>query len=211
MPHLRQLALAAALAVGASSAARAEARYTIDPARSRISVHVRRAGALSSFLHDHDFLATRFGGDLALDENDPSRVSLRVTVAADSLREAPGSALSADDVRTVEEQVRGPRILDAARFPRIDFLATRFEPAERVAVGGGALQGDLVGTLTLHGVTRVVRVPVAATVTPAGVRARGGFDLRQSDFAIKPYKKAWGSIAIHDTVHVELAVQAVPR
>jgi len=207
---------AALLLVGVASARAVEEEYRVDGARSSVTVRVARAGALSSFLHDHQLVATRFDGKIARATDDPSSVIVDLTVAADSLREAPGSPLKPEDVRAVEEQLRGPQVLDVARFPQIRFTAWRFAPAERQRVAGSrrekdATSGELQGALTLHGRTREVRVPVAATVSGGELRARGRFVIRQSDFGITPYKKAWGAIAVDDSVRVDFSIVAVRK
>jgi polyisoprenoid-binding protein YceI len=187
-------ALAALLLAAAPVAAQ---RYRVDPARSRVKVRVTRDGALARVLHDHDLVATRISGEVAIDPRDPTRVDVRVTVDADSLREPPGH-LSARDAVTVEEQVRAPGILDAAAHPRIELAATRYE------------RGELIGTLTVRGVTHPVRIPVDARFGPDGPTARGHFDLAQSAFGIRRYRKMWGAIAVEDRVRVDFAIATLP-
>jgi polyisoprenoid-binding protein YceI len=184
--------------------------WHVDPARSQLVVYVSRAGALSPALHDHQFFATRWGGTISVDPSQPQRASLRLTVDASSLRDRePG--LSPRDVRTVEAQVRGPEVLDAERFPEIRFVASRFEPLQSNATGAaGALRGVVFGTLTLHGTTRPMRIPVQTAWSQRALEARGSVEFLQSEFGIRPYRRALGTIAVRDRVRVAFSVRAVP-
>jgi polyisoprenoid-binding protein YceI len=185
-------------------AARAEEhRFRLDPAASRIAVHVWKRGAFSAFLHDHDFVPSVGGwrGELTLDPERPELARVDMWFDAGGLLDTQ-QKISAADRAKVAGQVRGPQVLDASRFPSIRFAAGRFEPSPRQPVAGGTIDGTLIGTLSLHGRAREVRVPLRAAVDASGVRAAGEVRIRQSDFGITPYRRAGGALGIEDEVLV---------
>jgi polyisoprenoid-binding protein YceI len=184
--------------------------WVIDTARSRLTVNVLPAGLLASALHTHHFEPQVWEGEISRDPERPGAVRISVKIAADSLRDRQPE-LSAKDVAKVEGQVRGAEILDAARFPKIVFEAGQVEgdslPAERT----GEFRGTLAGTLTLHGQSRPIRFPFQARAGADQLQASATAAFRQSDFGIKPYRAALGTIAVKDEITVEITLVAISR
>ncbi|MBI2388582.1 MAG: YceI family protein [Deltaproteobacteria bacterium] len=203
-------ALAAALvasALGYAAPVRAAPReYRVDTARSKLVVHVFRAGALSPMLHDHHFAATSWTAR-TFDPERPSETRALVIVQASSLRDRQ-PALSEKDRMKVDSQVQGPEILDAARHPVIRFELERLELDPSSDPKKAFLRGELVGTLELHGHTRRVTIPAAARWSDDWLGVNGLVAFRQSDFGIEPYRKLGGAIAVQDGVEVELSLRA---
>lgn len=203
-------ATTAALAMPLHGVDAAARTWQVDTSRSHVTVHVSRAGLLSAALHDHYFVAERWNGSVTFDPQSPERVAGQLTFAADSLRDHQRE-LSPNDVRTVETQTRSATILDAARFPEIRFVAQRItgvDPSTATAGASGSLRGTVVGTLTLHGQTRNIQAPVQVEWSTGEIRARGQVAFRQSDYGIRPFSRALGSIAVLDVVHVDFDLQA---
>jgi polyisoprenoid-binding protein YceI len=57
------------------------------------------------------------------------------------------------NVPVLDQMVKGPQMLDVARYPQIGFVSTRFERT-------GPKRGTLSGNLTIHGVTQPVTLDV---------------------------------------------------
>jgi polyisoprenoid-binding protein YceI len=74
--------------------------------------------------------------------------------------------------------------------------------------GNDAYGLDVAGDLTLHGVTKRIAVQVAATVTPQQLRATGKYSLKQTDYGIKPYSAAGGTIKVKDEIVVNFTIVA---
>lgn len=79
----------------------------------------------------------------------------------------------------VARAAKSPRFLDARRHP-----TARFE-VERFSLDAGG-EGDVVGVLTLHGVSKRVRVPVRIEQANGRLRATAEFSIQRSDYGIKP-------------------------
>jgi len=93
----------------------------------------------------------------------------------------------------------------AARFPTVEFRA------DSVRLGAQALgevRGTLQGTLTLHGHTRSLGVPIEATVSGDSVAGTGSVRLRLSDFGIKPASAALGTVSVKDEIVVSFRLVA---
>jgi polyisoprenoid-binding protein YceI len=81
--------------------------------------------------------------------------------------------------------------LDTAKFPTIDFDSTALEDVE-LDVPGVSGSAIVVGKLTLHGTTKVVRVPVRVSMSSDGQFSAGGeIAFRYTDYGIKPPRLAF--------------------
>lgn len=131
--------------------------WDFDPAHSAAYFSVR-----------HMMIATvrgefgKISGSVKLDPSDPTRTSVEVSIDASSIntREPQRDA-----------HLESPDFLDVAKFPTIDFKSTR-------NVKTGPETYELTGQLTLHGVTRRLRLRSRAT----GWRPR----IRGARFAAAP-------------------------
>lgn len=188
--------------------ASAQEAWRVDIGRSHLVVRAFAAGLLSPVLHDHHLVPEQWSGTVAFTPELPD-VRLTIVIVAGSLRDRQ-PALSPEDLKTVEEQVRGPGVLDAGRHPEIVYRAERIDVEERWAAQGmSGLQGTLGGQLTLRGQRRPLGVPVVAQWSGDRLRATGSASLRQTDFGIEPYRRFLGTVAVRDEVLVEFTIEAV--
>ena len=131
--------LLASAAFGGDGGADERAAWRIEPARTHIGFVVDAVG----------FPRTRgefhvFNGRLSLDFDRPAASRVAFTVRADSIEVGSSS---------FNDTLRGSNFLDAQRFPDIRFESTRVEKRDESTV-------DLIGDLTLLGVTRPLTVEV---------------------------------------------------
>jgi polyisoprenoid-binding protein YceI len=197
--------LALLLALPAGSASAAPRRYAIDPASSRVLVHVGRSGLLGFAGHEHEVIAPVHDGVAVIDLDHPETSSVELTIRAAALH-VTGQGEPPGDVPKVQQAMLGPECLDAARFPTIRFVS------KAVAVGGkggGALDLALRGDLTIHGVTREVLVPVRVLLGAGAVTVTGTTKLRQTQFGIQPISKA-GVVNVKDELLLEWHLEARP-
>ena len=185
-------------------------QWTIDAARSRLTVKVLPAGLLASTLHTHFFQPTDWSGEVAWDPNQPGSVKVGVRIGAESLRDHQPK-LSAKDTAKVERQVQSAEILDSAKYPKIAFEAGQVEAGQPPSGDTGEFRGTLAGTLTLHGQSRPLKFPFHGKASAERLEANATAAFKQSDFGIKPYSTALGAIAVKDEITIEIALVAVPR
>jgi polyisoprenoid-binding protein YceI len=143
---------------------------------------------------------TRWSGTLTVDDERPetSRVEVSIETASIDTRDAKRDA-----------HLRSADFFDAERFPEITFRSTRVASLGRESV-------QVVGDLTIHGVTRSVMLDVdflGRGKDPWGGE-RAGFSaktaINRGDFGLR-WNQALetGGVLVGEKVEIELEVQAV--
>jgi polyisoprenoid-binding protein YceI len=204
-----RLGLAAAvlaLALVAPAARAAARRYVLDPAASRLEIHVGKTGLLGFAGHAHEVVAGTFRGNATFDPDRIAASAVDLTIEAGALR-VSGQGEPPADVPQVQAAMLGPACLDAARFPTIHFVS-----ASAADAGADAKGHDLTlhGELTLHGVKRAVAMRVHLEITGDQLAATGRTTLRQSDFGITPISKA-GVVKVKDEIEIVWRIRGAAR
>ncbi|TBV72717.1 YceI family protein [Pseudoxanthomonas winnipegensis] len=184
-----RLCLLAALAMPGAAWAASET-YQLDPVHTRVLFSVSHAGFSQA-------MGTVSGstGLIEFDPDDWSRARVQVSVPLD--RADLGDA-------AWNKAVAASNLLDVKDHPRAEFVSTRVMPR-------GGDQFDVVGQLTLHGVTREVTLAVTFNQLKRHplppFRRTAGFSatttLSRAAFGID----AWPSV-IGDAVQLNLQVEA---
>lgn len=186
---LPRLALMALLLASACSAlAKGPVAYALDPVHTRVLFAIEHAG------YSHA-LGTVSGstGTLVFDPQDWTQARLDVSV--------PLTRLDLGDAKWNEAALAG-NLLDGKQFPQARFVSTRIEPQ-------GEDRAYVFGHLTLHGVTREVRLDVKLNALKRyplpPFRRTVGFSatstIKRSDFGITSWKSLIGD-------DVELRIEA---
>lgn len=190
----------AADAEPAKPAAAARTELRIDAKTSRLTVETETVGLSSMFGHDHKFYARDFGGKLSLAPGAPESAALELTVRADALTLIED--VSDDTHREIDAALR-EAVLESAKYPLITFRSRSVTAKKNE---DGSFDVKLAGDLDLHGVRRKITIPARVTETPDGIRAIGAIELRQSDFKIKPFTFAKGTVKVRDFVALSFDV-----
>jgi polyisoprenoid-binding protein YceI len=207
-PNLRVTWTATLLALAAAAGPAPEITYAVDAARSSVIVHVGRSGAFSFAGHTHTVSAPALEGRVvaAAERGDFSRSSVRLSFATARLTVLERGEPEGDAPK-VQAAMLGPKVLDAARFPAITFQSTAVSGAES---GPGAYSLTVQGSLTLHGVTRIVTLPLNVEIGPDGLlKASGRMTVRQTDYGIAPVSVA-GLVKVKNELAIEYAIVAQP-
>src|SRR6266404_7136300 len=159
-------------------AAAAGRTFSIDPRTSVVRIHVGKTG-LGSFAggHEHEVIARSVQGEVAADFEDLSRSSLDVSFDARSLAVLPQGEPEGD-AQKVEEAMKGPQVLDVAKFPSVRFRS-RLVTGKQLPTGSYELR--VTGDLSLHGVLHPVVVPLQLEVRGNALTAIGKVGVKQSD------------------------------
>ena len=174
----------------------------IAPAESLLTITVRRGGALARLGHDHVVASRSLQGIVA---PAPGRAQLRfrldeMTVDEESLHQAAGLATtpSADAIAGTRHNML-VRVLEAERYPWVSIEARRTGDKQ-------VFDADI----TLHGVTRTVRLPVRVEQAADGrsLQASGSLLLKQSDFGIVPFAILGGAMAVQDQMELAFRITA---
>lgn len=180
--------------------------YTLDKKQSEVLVKTWKEGVAAALAHNHVIQATEFSGAISFDPAAPEAATVKVTVQAASLvpdeaalRKRNGEPVEVGeaDRKKIAENMLGEGQLNAAKFPTISFASTGVSHDAK-----GALV--LAGQLTLHGVTKPVSLPVTIAVKDQQLVGDGKLRFRTSDFGIKPYSAALGTVRNRDEVELVL-------
>jgi polyisoprenoid-binding protein YceI len=178
--------------------------FRIDPASSRTTIHVGKAGVFSFVAgHSHEVTGPIESGEVDVDPDSPAQGHIRLVIPASELRVSAAGEPEGDAPK-VQEAMSGPKVLDVAHQPRILYESTTVT----VKSGRGSLL-DLVvaGRLTIREVTRPVTAAVHAEFADRTLKATGRFTVKQSAFGITPVSVG-GVVAVKDELQIEFSIVA---
>jgi polyisoprenoid-binding protein YceI len=170
-------------------------RWAIDASHSGIHFSVRHlviAKVRGQF--------SRWSGALDVPEGDFTKATVDVAIDASSIETG---------VADRDGHLRSPDFFDVAQFPEIRFTATRFDPQ-------GAVEGRLLGQLTIKGITRDVTLTVerhGEAKDPWG-NQRAAFSAKTA-IDRKDFGLTWnqaletGGVVVGDRVDLEIEIEAV--
>lgn len=181
--------------------------FVVDPAASSVRIHVGKSGAFSFAGHTHEVVAPALSGEVTADPGDLAASKVALTFEAAALKVLPEGE-PAGDAPKVEDVMRGPKVLDAVRFPGISFKSQRVSGRD---AGGGAYDLELAGEIALHGVTRPLTLPVHVEVSGDTLTASGKAVLRHDQFGMQPVSAAGGSVKVKNEIAVEYRIVARGR
>lgn len=121
-------------------------------------------------------------------------------------------ATDASTQKQVNSNMLGPAVLDVARYPTATFDIVSSTPVSETRKRDRT-QYQLVGNFTLHGKTRPLTVLAEVDEKNGWTHLHGGFKIKQSDFGIKPFTKAFGVIGVADqlTIYGDLWIAGTPH
>jgi polyisoprenoid-binding protein YceI len=174
----------------------------VDTDLSRVFVFVDKTG----FGHQHGVVGRLKGGNLRVARESAGRLIFDLTsFAADTDEARRRVGLEGSSSESEQEQVtanmRGELVLDTERFRTAEFVVSsvrRFDDRDT----NGNTQFGLDGEFTLHGVTRKLHFTATGAVERGFLHLKGSFPLRQSEFGIRPFKKALGAVGVADVLTV---------
>jgi polyisoprenoid-binding protein YceI len=165
----------------------------IDVQKSVMTVRVFKTGMFSAFGHEHEISAPIRNGKFSESDH-----SVELTVDARQMR-VMDKEVSEKDRAEIQENMLGPKVLDAGQFSDIRFRSSAVEPA-------GAGRWTVSGDLTLRGQTRPVKLAVRAQ----NGHYQGTVELKQRDFGIEPISVGGGAVKVKDELRVEFDIMAKP-
>lgn len=210
MNRLGSFALLAALAIlfmpapGTTGPQGGRQTFNLIPAESSFWVFVGKAGLFSALAHDHEIGVKSFRGRITISERGIGEAGLEMEIDARSL--VVLDRKTDDATREKITRTMHTEVLESAKYPNMFFKSVTV--SDLTTGSGGEFRFRLTGDLTLHGVTKRVTIPVSAFLTPGQLRAEGKYTLKQTDFGIKPYSAAGGTIKVKDEVVINYRIVA---
>ena len=181
--------------------------FRVDAASSIVIAEVHRTGSLARLGHDHVVASHDLHGFVL---PDAGRADLYVAldelvVDEPALRKDAGfdTEPSADAIAGTRRNMRD-RTLESERFP----FATISVRNQDVDTAGPGADPPATVTITLHGVTRSMQVPIRIALRPEEVVASGSLTIAQTEFGIEPLSILGGTIQVDDRVNMRFEVRA---
>src|SRR5262249_7269216 len=182
----------------------ATASYLVDPAKSRATIHVGKAGTFSFFAgHTHEVSAPIRSGSVGVDLDAPSRSRVRLVIASSELRVSAAGEPEGDAPK-VQEAMESEKVLDVGRYPTITYDSASVALKSK---RGNVLELSLTGQLTIRDVAQTVTVPVRVELADSGLSANGHFEIQQTAFGITPISVG-GVVSVKDTLGIDFSIVA---
>ena len=170
------------------------------------SSHVWVLVGKTGFGHEHGVQGSLASGRLRLGATEDAgelvfdMTSFVADTEAARRRVGLEGASSDSAFRQVNANMRGPEVLHVDAYATAVYRV-RSAAAEPAAPGGPA-RYRLEGDLTLQKTTRPLSFVVEASPRNGWTFVTGSFKLRQSDYGIKPYVKAFGAVGVADELTI---------
>lgn len=178
---------------------------------SELELHVYRDGPLARFGHNHVIASTAVSGTIEL--RDPLRAStLSLSIPLDSLavdepqrRSAAGSdfpgELPEKDREGTRQNMLGPALLDAARFPELRLAS------QSIREDGGTF--EVTARVDIAGMLREIRVPARVELDGDRLLAQGDFVLTHGQLGLTPFSVGLGALSVRDDLRVRYRIEAL--
>jgi len=162
--------------------------YALDPSHTYVTFHYLHQGLSYPLLR-----ATRAAGELEYDADNLANSSVKVAIAADSIR---------SNIDYFDDELASRKFFNADKFPYITFSSDSYE-----AVGEN--EGTVHGQVTIRGITKPIKLAVTlnnALIHPASGIPVVGFSatgsLKRSDFGLER-----GIPIVADTVEFRIEIE----
>jgi polyisoprenoid-binding protein YceI len=178
-------------------------RYRLVPAQSTFTVQAFAEGLLSAFGHDPVLAIKDFSGEVQFVPGSFEAASVKMTVKADSI--VLSTEVKEKD-RIEMEQTMREQVLEIAKYPEIVFVSSNISVTK---LAEGRYRARVIGDLTFHGATQKnLWITPEITVSGESLSAKGVFSLKQTDFGIKPFSAAAGTIKLKNELKFSFDIAA---
>ncbi|MDX6498279.1 MAG: hypothetical protein QOG23_1539 [Blastocatellia bacterium] len=178
--------------------------YHLVPEQSKFTVQAFAEGLLSAFGHDPVLAIKDFTGEAEFVPGSFESASLKMTIKADSI--VLSTEVKEKDRLDLEQTMR-EQVLEIAKYPEIVFVSSNVSVTRLVE---GRYRARVIGDLTFHGSTQKnLWITSEVTVSGESLRAKGDFSLKQSDFGIKPFSAAGGTIKLKNELKFSFDIAAL--
>jgi len=180
----------AALMVAVSAAASANESYKFDPSGSTIGFSVRQ------FLGTTHGKFTKFNGKIDVNRDHPENSSVTAQIDVRSIDTR---------IKKRDDHLRSPEFFNVDRFPQITFKS-------RSVKRTGPQSGDILGDLTMHGVTKPITLHVKL-LTPLSETSQTRWQVTTEPISRRGFNLMFSSgveavSGISQTVAINIEVEA---
>lgn len=185
-----------------------QANEAVDYDASYLIAITGTTGLFAFAGHRHAVVASSWSADLKVNPDDPSHARAVFTLPTNKLvidspaarqKAGMGKGPSDSEVRTIQQRMLSSEVLDAARYPQIKFTATSIK-----AQGSEVL--EVSGKMQIHGRVHPAEVQVKHRSEGKQTTFDGEFNIRQTDYGIKPESVAGGTVKVKDTITIKFHI-----
>jgi polyisoprenoid-binding protein YceI len=177
--------------------------YRLVADQSTFSVQAFSEGLLSAFGHDPILAIKDFAGEVQFVPGSFESASVKLTIAADSI--VLSNEVKEKDRLEIEQTMR-EQVLEISKYPEIVFSSANISVTR---LAEGRYRARVIGDVTLHGATqKSLWITAETTVAADSLRAKGEFSLKQTDFGIKPFSAAGGTIKLKNELKFSFDIGA---
>lgn len=187
-------ALLTAVAVGLMAPGVHAKVYTVDPAHSSVGFTIRH------FVSYVEGRFKEFTGNIDYDAANPSNSTVNFTVQSQSIN---------TDNEKRDDHLRSEDFFNASKYPTLSFVSKKVIARDKEHL-------DVVGEMTMHGVTKAITVPVTILGTTPGPKPnteligfRAEFTIDRKDFGLV-YNRTLdkGGTVLGDEVNIRMLIEA---
>lgn len=169
---------------------------------------VYRGGLLRGFGHNHVISHDGIRGTLLVGQ-DPlqSELSLEFDVAGLAVDDPEQRALAGtdfpgriadNDIAGTRRNMLGSKLLQAEQHPTVSIHSDR--------ITGGLPQVEVEAKVLVRGVEFRVVFPASVELSADSVLASGELEIRHGDLGLKPFKAAFGTLRVRDTLLLQYEI-----
>lgn len=194
-PHSAEHASSSRAESVAEAGVTAAQRYRLDASQSKFTAKALAGGLLWFKGHNHLVAVCDFSGEAQLTPNSIAPASLVINAKTGSMVET-SSDFTEPQKQIINKELR-EIVLLPDQYPEIVFRSTRVTGKE---IGADQYDLNVEGDLTLHGVTRRIKIPTKITLSGNQLRAQGEFSINRSDFKVKATSAVHGLVRVRNKV-----------
>ena len=177
--------------------------YVLDAAASAFTVQAFAEGLFSAFGHDPVIGIKEFRGEVEFAPGTFENARLKLTINCNAM-------IVINDVKPTDrqdiERMMRHEVLETAKYPEMVFESHNIAMSR---AGEGRYRARIIGDLALHGVTQKnLWINGEVTMTAEGLRAKGNFAVKQTDYQIKLVSVAGGTLKIKNEVQCKFEIVA---
>ncbi|QDU55708.1 YceI family protein [Aeoliella mucimassa] len=171
------------------------------------SSHVYTLVGKTGLGHEHGVVGEIKSGELHLGSaKDAGEIVFDMTsfvADTDAARKYVGleGTSSASTQQQVTDNMLGDQVLNVKKYPTATFRVISAEPYEKLSKRK-LPQYLLKGEFTLQETTRPLEFLVEVEMAKGWQHVRGGFRIKQTDYGMKPFTKAFGAIGVADELTI---------
>jgi len=176
--------------------------YELDANQSRFTVQAFAGGMLWAFAYNPVIAIRDFAGEVRFAPEELDKTSLFMTIKQGSLEVIDD--IPQQDRQEIEGRMH-QEMLETAIYPEITFQSTHISVSK---VTANWYMAEIKGALSLHGVTRNERISAQVRILGDNLRVYGEFTLQLSNYNIKSFSIAMGTVMVKDELKFSFDIVA---